>query len=209
MNQKLRVALIGDSQSEVLWPLLKKSMPQHDFVLVRTQRGWFELQYKNEGKLAQELLDAKPDLVIVELGGNNYLTSAVKYQPAVDWMLNAARAGGARQVLWVGPAAAVKEPFKSNKEWTRGFQQQHLQTQPDVVWMDSFPYTQSNHADDGVHFKGSSVHRAWASAIEQQVQGLRQGDILPAGPQIPVVAAGAGVLLGGVLVALLLKRLLK
>ena len=209
MSQKLRVALIGDSQSEVLWPLLRKSMPQHDFVLVRTQRGWFEQSFKNEGKLAQELLDAKPDLVVVELGGNNYLTSAGKYQPAVDWMLNAARAGGARQVLWVGPAAAVKEPFKSNKEWTRGFQQQHLQTQPDVVWMDSFPYTQSNHAEDGVHFKGSSVHRAWASAIEQKIEAVSRGDIVPAGGTFPFAAAGAGIFVGSLLIALLLKRLLK
>lgn len=209
MTARLRIALIGDSQSEVLWPLLQKSMPQHDFVLVRTKRGWFELSFKSEGKLAQELLDARPDLVVIELGGNNYLTSEGKYQPAVDWMLNAARAGGARQVLWVGPAAAVKEPFKSNKEWTRGFQEKYLPKQPDVVWMDSFPYTQTGHADDGVHFKGSSVHRSWASAIEQKIEGVRQGDIVPAGASFPLAAAGAGVLFGSILVALLLKKLLK
>ena len=208
MSKKLRVALIGDSQSEVLWPLLQKLMPQHDFVLVRTQRGWFELQYKNEGKLAQELLDAKPDLVIVELGGNNYLSSDSKYQSNVDWVLSAARSGGARQILWVGPAAAAKEPFKTNKEWTRSFQERYLPKQADVIWMDSFPYTKSGHADDGVHFKDRGVHRAWAAGIEQQVLGLRQGDMLPAGPRVPVVAAAAGVLLGSILIALVLRKLL-
>ena len=51
----MRVALIGDSQSEALWPRVKKLLPSLEFVLTRTQRGWAESHYHNEGKLAQEL----------------------------------------------------------------------------------------------------------------------------------------------------------
>ena len=159
----MKVALIGDSQSEALWPRVQKALPQHQFVLVRTQRGWAESHYRNEGKLEQQLADAKPDLVVIELGGNNATLNDVKYQASVDWMLDAARKSGAKSVLYFGPAAATKEPFKSNKEWTRGFQSKYLPSQPGVKWYDNFPHTQTGQID-GVHF-GGSTYNTWAAAI--------------------------------------------
>lgn len=159
----MKIALIGDSQSEALWPRVQKALPQHEFVLVRTQRGWAETHYRSEGKIEQQLASAKPDLVVIELGGNNATLNDAKYQESVDWMLNAARKSGAKSVLYFGPAAATKEPFKSNKEWTRGFQQKYLPSQAGVTWYDNFPHTQTGQVD-GVHF-GGSTYNTWAAAI--------------------------------------------
>jgi lysophospholipase L1-like esterase len=159
----MRVALIGDSQSEALWPRVKKLLPSLEFVLTRTQRGWAESHYHNEGKLAQELKDAKPELVVIELGGNNAAVTEAKYKPHVDWILEAARASGAKNILYFGPAAATKEPYKSNKEWTRSFQSQYLPKEAKVTWRDSFPHTQTGQVD-GVHFNGG-VYNAWAAVM--------------------------------------------
>lgn len=196
-----RIALIGNSQSEALWPLVRSAMPTHEFVLVRTERGWFEYGYKNEGKVAQQLKDAKPDVVVIELGGNNYLTTAGKYQPYVDWMLEAARQSGAKRILWLGPAAATKEPNKTNKEWTRGFQQSYLTPQPNLTWMDSFPYTQTGHRD-GVHFS-AKVYKPWSevivAAIEAEVKAATSPPLALAGlsGNLPVVLGLSAVLLVG------------
>jgi lysophospholipase L1-like esterase len=169
----VKVALIGDSQSEALWPRVQKALPQHQFVLVRTQRGWAESHYRNEGKLEQQLVDAKPDLVVIELGGNNATLNDVKYQASVDWMLDAARKSGAKSILYMGPAAATKEPFKSNKEWTRSFQKGYLPSQPRVTWYDNFPHTQTGQVD-GVHF-GGSTYNTWAAALVPVIDSAAKG----------------------------------
>lgn len=207
----VRVALIGDSQAEALWPRVQKAMPDVDFVLSRFQRGWSEWSYKNDATIAQQLIDARPDLVVIELGGNNSFLSDAKYRPNVDWMLNAAKSAGAKRVLWFGPAAATKEPFKSNKEWTRSYQSQYLPSQG-VTWYDNFPHTQSGHVD-GVHF-GSGVYNAWAPVLVQQIRAavasLESNPSLPSpavGNEKPVLVAGISVLLGGFLLALTLKKL--
>lgn len=166
----VKIALIGDSQSEALWPRVQKAMPDAEFVLVRTQRGWAESHYRKEGKLPEQLAAAHPDLVVIELGGNNATLSAPTYQASVDWMLSAARQSGASRILYLGPAAATKEPYKSNKVWTRAFQQAYLPTQPGVTWVDSFPYTQTGHVD-GVHF-GGKTYDAWAPQIVTAIQTL-------------------------------------
>lgn len=202
-----RIALIGDSQAEALWPRVQKAMPDAEFVLSRFQRGWSEWHYHNEGKLAQELRDAKPDLVVIELGGNNAFTTQAKYQPHVDWVLEAARASGAKRILYFGPAAATKEPYKDNKEWTRSFQSQYLPTQTDVFWYDNFPHTQTGHVD-GVHF-GASIYNAWAPVIVEQIRSRLSGvsDIATRNPKKVLALAGLGVLFGSFLVALALKKL--
>jgi lysophospholipase L1-like esterase len=207
MSRRTRVVLIGDSQAEALWPRVQKALPGFDFPLVRFQRGWAEWGYKNEGKLQQQLADAKPDLVVIELGGNNATLNAGKYQANVDWMLDVARASGASHILYLGPAAATKEPFKSNKEWTRTFQSGYLPLQERVTWMDSFPHTQTGQVD-GVHFSGST-YGPWSAAIARQIEKTSQEQASSAAPSGTLLLAGGTVLVGSILTAYLLSKLLK
>lgn len=203
----MRIALIGDSQSEALWPLVTKAMPQHEFVLVRTQRGWESVHYKKEGKLEQQLKDAKPELVVIELGGNNYFVTEPTYQPYVDWMLKAARDSGARHILWLGPATATKSPNKENKEWTNAFQKKYIGGQSDVTWFDSFPYTQTGHVD-GVHF-GMSTYKPWSVVIVDAIEAATAkakgfGLALPGGKA--VTWGITGLLVAGLLGFVYMKR---
>lgn len=201
----MKIALIGDSQSEALWPRVQKALPQHTFSLVRTQRGWSELNYMQDGKVAQQLADAKPDLVVIELGGNNSTLNNEKYQSSVDWMLKAARESGARKIIYYGPAAATKEPYKSNKEWTRAFQQQYLPSQPSVVWYDNFPYTQTGHVD-GVHF-GAKTYDPWSTAIAEHIeQNASTGLSLATLKRPVVILSGVALLLSALLFAVVRRR---
>ena len=203
-----RIALIGDSQAEALWPRVQKLMPEADFVLSRFQRGWSEWSYKNDGTLSAQLAAAHPDLVVVELGGNNSFLTDAKYRPNIDWMLSAARASGAKKILWLGPAAATKEPFKGNKEWTRSYQSQYL-PQKDVTWFDNFPYTLTGHVD-GVHF-GGSVYNAWAPVLVAQIrkaaaEAAAGGSLTGvSASQKTAILAGLGVLGSGILIAFVFK----
>ena len=204
---KPRVALIGDSQAEALWPRVQKAMPDVDFVLSRFQRGWSEWSYKNDGTVAQQLAATQPELVVFELGGNNSFLTDSKYKPNVDWLLNAARASGARRILWLGPAAATKEPFKANKEWTRATQSQYMPSQSDVIWYDNFPHTQEGHVD-GVHFNGR-VYDAWAPVLVEQIRAaLPQQVQLQRTQSSKIVLVGTGAVVTGVLFAYLLRRFL-
>ena len=191
----MRVALIGDSQSEALWPRVKKLLPPNiEVVLTRTQRGYAESHYRKEDLLPAQLAEARPDLVVIELGGNNATLHTDKYRDAVSWMLDAARNSGASRVLYLGPAAATKEPYASNKTWTRAAQQAFFAERPEIVWMDSFPHTQSGHVD-GVHF-GPRTYDAWAPQIAKTIEGAATS--LPAisvsGSAAPLAAA---LLVGG------------
>lgn len=205
-----RIALIGDSQAEALWPRVQSLMPEAEFVLSRFQRGWSEGSYKSDGTLTAQLAAARPDVVVIELGGNNSSLSDASYRPNIDWILAAAKASGTRTVLWFGPAAATKEPYKSNKEWTRSYQSQYL-PQKGVIWYDNFPHTQSGHVD-GVHF-GGSVYNAWAPVLVEQIRKAAAassgiGSLLASTTGKKYALAGLGVLTGGFLLALAFKRVL-
>jgi lysophospholipase L1-like esterase len=184
-------------------------MPEAEFVLSRFQRGWSEGSYKKDGTLLAQLAAAKPDTVVIELGGNNSSLSDASYRPNIDWVLAAAKASGARTILWLGPAAATKEPYKSNKEWTRSYQSQYL-PQKGVIWYDNFPHTQSGHVD-GVHF-GGSVYNAWAPVLVEQIRNAQAasssiGTALTGTTGKKYVLAGLGFLTGAFLLALVFKRL--
>ncbi len=203
----MKIALIGDSQSEVLWPLVKKAMPNHEFVLTRTQRGWESWHYQKEGKLEQQLKDSRPDLVVIELGGNNFFVTEQKYRPYVDWILNAARQSGARHILWIGPATATKSPNKENKEWTQAFQKRYLSEQPDVTWFDSFPHTQTGHVD-GVHFS-MKTYKPWSEVIVPAIESATTnaaGFSLQGLSTSSPLAIGAAVLASALLLSYVWRR---
>lgn len=178
----LRIALIGDSQAEALWPRVRQALPDAVFPLVRFQRGWAENHYNKEGRIGIELKASLPNLVVVELGGNNSTLNEAKYRTELNMLLAAVRGAKPQHILYLGPAAATKQPYKTNKEWTRSAQHAFFAGQPDVLWMDSFPYTQTGQVD-GVHFS-STTYGPWAAAIVESIKR-----VAAAPPTSPVLSS--------------------
>ena len=128
----MRIALIGDSQGQGLWPHLSKLLAAagHTVVLSRGIPGWGIPAYKKEGKLGAQLRAAAPELVVYSLGGNNYEFNPSKYADQVAWAL--AQIPQSAEVLWLGPAhatradvaerhdrtAAMEPPFWAHAGWT-------------------------------------------------------------------------------------------
>lgn len=205
----LRVAYVGDSQGEALFPRLERRLAQAlglanaqrslTTVFTRAQRGWSERNYQTDNTLPAQLAEARPDVVVIGLGGNNSVKDTTRYLATVRWVLDAARAAGATRIIWLGPAAATKEPFKGNKEWTRATQTTALSAEPDVVWVDMFPFTGTGHSTDGVHFVMSHYDK-WATQLAKSLATV-VSSASPASAQLPEKKTSAWPIIGfGVLV---------
>lgn len=175
----MRIALIGDSQGQGLWPHLSKFLQAsgHTVVLTRAQPGWGIPSYKKEGQIGAQLAAAAPQLVVYSLGGNNWEFNSAKYAAQVNWALAQIPPGA--EVLWLGPARATRADVAERHDKTAAMEPGILGSR----WMDSAPYTQTGHAD-GVHFK-SGIYKSWASAIAQHI-GVAQEVVTAA--QAPMAA---------------------
>lgn len=191
-----RVALIGESHEQVLWPLLapKLRAAGHEVVYQVANPGWSEARFLKDGDLAARLSAARPDVVIFGLGGNNR-QAGTAYTSTVKRLL--ALASPAR-VVWIGVPVAVKAPFDRYHADTANEQAATLPGLG-VTWIDSRPYTRAGHRADGVHF---TSYRAWADGIGPAVVAAVDGS-----PLASIRAPGpVTILLGVVLAAVAVAR---
>lgn len=169
----MRVVLLGDSHSVVTNPYLKAKLEAegHTVSLTLQNVGWSIHSYLSKGVL-QQVKDAHPDVVVVKLGGNNYILNDAKYQEQYAKFLSAIGYPTTR-VVWVGPynANAEKARETSDKhDWTR---QWLLTNAPsDITVIDTYPYSQSGHSPDGVHFTQSSYHKMIDDMYPQIVKAI-------------------------------------
>ena len=151
----MRIALIGDSHSQALWPRVKPELERagHVVVLQEANPGWSEAKYLSSGGLQAKLQASKPDLVVYELGGNNMKMDAAGYNSDAAALIQTAKNSSA-SVLWLGPPtsnAAVDPSTASRHEATANIQARLLPSMG-VSWVDSRPYTLAHQRSDGVHF---------------------------------------------------------
>jgi len=190
-----RVALIGESHEQVLWPLLASKLRAagHQVVYQVANPGWSEARFLKDGDLASHLSSARPDVVIFGLGGNNRQSGA-DYTATVKRLL--ALASPAR-VVWIGVPVAVNAPFDRYHADTAALQ---AATMPGlgVTWIDSRPYTRTGHRTDGVHF---ASYRAWADGIGPAVVAAVDGSPLASIPTPGPVTILLSVVLAAVAIA--------
>lgn len=183
----MRYALIGDSHTQVLWPLVSATLKKagHEVVLTRAQPGWSAASYQKEGKLPAQLAAARPDVVVFNVANNNQDRDASRYGARVAWAVDAARAAGARSIFWQGPTHATRADVAAYHDATAAMEPE-LVARTGASWVDSRPFTQTGHRD-GVHFD-NATYRAWAAAIAEGL--LAQAP--SAAPSVTGVAVAAG-----------------
>lgn len=175
----MRIALVGDSHAQALWPRLKAGLEAagHAVVLSEANPGWSEAKYVSSGNIQTKLHGARPDLVVFELGGNNQKLTAESYKNDAMALVQAAKATGA-SILWFGPpvADAGKASSTSQRHETTANLQSNLLPGLGVSWVDSRPFTRSGHRSDGVHFDAGG-YTAWAKAMLPHVLHAKTQDV--------------------------------
>ena len=89
----MKVALIGNSHAQALWPRVQSVLEAggHVVTLARAEPGWTAARYRSEGSIGEQLFQAAPDYVIIELGANNW-NRGDGYLDDVKWLIDSAKA---------------------------------------------------------------------------------------------------------------------
>lgn len=138
-------------------------------------------------KTGLELLAAsKPDVVIVQLGGNNFDMDATSYASKAGKIVRAAQEAGAQRVVWLGPPTSTASPEKAAKNDATARIQQDALRSLDVPWIDLRPYTKTGHYD-GIHLSPSG----YAKLVDAIMPSIRAsiGGIVRVEPVVEPVEA--------------------
>lgn len=172
-----RIFIVGDSHVQMLGPMLARRLERDGFVVEgwESRPGWSTARYRRCGDLGRLLVaHGRPEIVVVSLGGNDIVSSRRRYRRELVWVVEQARAAGAAQVVWLGPATSDGDASsRAAATGARHERNAELQRQilPDlgVKWVDSRPLTRANHRRDGVHFTRAG-YSSWATAILSDVE---------------------------------------
>ena len=162
----MKVALIGDSHSQALFPRLRDSLTQQGYEVISmvSKPGWGAKRFVDEG-LA--IVPAEAEGIVVSLGGNNHnLTS--DYGRQVDTFISSV--GPTKRIVWVGPAtsdASIAPSVAQRHEWTADYLKDILPSRG-IKFIDSRPFTKAGHREDGVHFTAAG-YDLWAEKIQKPV----------------------------------------
>lgn len=170
------VFVVGDSHVEMVGPMLTARLGDAGYRTLgyEARRGWSTRRYREAGDL-RALLEqrGRPEIVIVSLGGNDRVSSREQYAEDLAWIVSEARAAGARQIVWLGPAFsdASKGPRAA---WTGARHEENAELQRALLadlgvrWIDSRPLTQRHHRRDGVHFTRTG-YSTWTDGVLERV----------------------------------------
>ncbi len=166
------VFVVGDSHVEMVGPMLTARLSDAGFRALgyEARRGWSTRRYREAGDL-RALLErsGRPEIVVVSLGGNDRVDSREQYAEDLAWIVGEARAAGARQIVWLGPAtsdpsAGPRAAFTGARHEANAELQRERLGDLGVRWIDSRPLTQRDHRRDGVHFTRTG-YSTWTAGV--------------------------------------------
>ena len=171
-----RIALIGDSHAKVVFRYLKKMLPELGFdnVYTKAENGWSVKQHIKKGTLPQ-LKKAKPEIILVSLGGNNQQMNSSKYISTINQLIKTAESIGAN-IVWVGPTT-------SNTQKAANTERRHKKThqilssylpRKNIYYIDNRSFTAGGWAKDGVHYP-SSFYKKWAQRVAKYLKKVPAG----------------------------------
>ena len=174
-----RVLIVGDSHSEASWTfggrlatkLAEAGVPRVD---VAGNRGKGVRWYLESGTLNAELDQHRPDMVIVELGGNDAVKGYRKatYQTYLGRFVDLLREKDVKRIVWLAPTKHEgSASAESKRRQIAAWQQEYLPGRG-VEWYDMHPLTIDLPTRDGVHYDQAN-YEIWATrAIEGPLGGL-------------------------------------
>lgn len=180
----------------------------HQVSLQVSRPGFSERAFLNDDELFEQVSYAKPEKLIIALGGNN-MEGASYVLSTLGPLLSRLREAGVKDILWIGPFRS--DPSRApdtalRHERTRGYLSSGLPAQG-VTFVDVYDITDLSGSSDGVHLTPSMYRRvveqikpqllSWASSTSTSLT-------LFGVPRF-YVYAGAGVV-STLLFALLLRR---
>ena len=168
----MRIALVGDSHSQAVFPILSKLLRERgdDIVLQISKPGWDIVSFKKEGKLESSLIEANPDMVIFSLGGNNQILSE-RYNDELDWITGIARKANENvNIIYVGPAKSLRIDVERRHQFTNNMIRRYC-NEHNIKFIDVYPITMSGHRDDKVHFN-SDTYKKWATYVFNQLNSV-------------------------------------
>lgn len=168
----MRYALIGDSHGQVIVPALRKALTAagHTVVLAEANPGWSSSRYLSDG-IAARLRAARPDRVVVQLGGNDRQKDAEMATTLGAW--RDAIVGAGADAIWFGPFQAIRDPHRGSHDTTAGILARRLPALG-IRFVDTRPFSQEGHRDDGVHFRSyASIARAISDRLAQTLAAPR------------------------------------
>jgi lysophospholipase L1-like esterase len=203
----MRIAIVGDSHSEVWGPQMKKRLEEdgHQVVYSSYKRGWSTQSYLNDSGFASSIRAASPEVVVVGLGGNNRDLDYNSYSQKVSQMARLLRDAGGQEIVWLSPAEVPdgqrgEDVDKRHRE-TRNLQEGIMPTLG-IRWVDMYPVSQTNHqSSTDVHFTREG-YRKWVDHAYPVVQGAIAGTT-PRASSFPIAGVSALAVAG----FLLWKRL--
>jgi lysophospholipase L1-like esterase len=206
-----RIALIGDSQGTVLFPILAPRLNAigDQVVFSTANTGWSITTYNQKmPDLWDKLRAAKPDYVVVELGTNSWGVPSIYASQMTDWVQRIRDLGA--EPVWIGPGA-VTPPASANVQ--KGVQdirtvQRRITNKLNVPWLDSVPLTQDLSRPDGIHHNAEG-NAVWAQAIFPFiVKNTREGVMtLLRKPKNRRIAYGVGGAVGLLTLFLVIRSL--
>ena len=173
----MRIALVGDSHTQITFPLLRAKLEGegHQVVLEESRPGWTARKFVSDG-ITDRLAAVQPQATFFSLGANNY-EQEVAFRGRVAQIVGAARAAGSKKVIWIGPPtsdAEVRPDIAENHERTSGYLAP-LGAELSLILVDPRPYTMTGQRDDGVHF----TRAAYSHWVESMWPDIKRSLSLP------------------------------
>ena len=170
--------------------------------------GLSEKAFLNDADLWSQIAYAKPERMIIALGGNNMEGSSYVLT-TLSPLISRLRDAGVKDIIWIGPFRSDEVKAASTAvrhERTRGYLSGGL-VALGVPFVDVYDITDLSGSNDGVHLTPAAYRRV-VEQIKPQLLAWARGEgstALVLGVPRLYVFAGAGVL-STLLFALLLRR---
>ena len=206
----MKIGMIGDSHSQVIFPMVSSALSSagHPVSLQVSRPGLSEKAFLNDADLWSQIAYAKPERMIIALGGNN-MEGASYVFTTLGPLISRLREAGVKDILWIGPFRAdeAKAPSTAARHaTTNGYLTCGLLTRG-VTFVDVYDLTDLAGSNDGVHLTPAAYRRV-VEQIKPQLLAWARGEgstALVLGVPRLYVFAGAGVF-STLLFALLLRR---